>query len=261
MRFEIRHSDRREEVFCDNDPVVFGRDPACDVVVRNPRCSRRHASVGTVPSGYQLLDMGSSNGVYVLGRRIESAIIREGDVFSMGDVFVRLLSDEIPPTLAITGREGRPLDRPQLPRGPKPPASPRPAAPPSQFARVALGVSSVAVGLVLVSSPLILGPETLRPAYGFAGLGALSIVSGVGFWARRSWASGVHYVLFTLWTLGCLLAPLGLVGIVYQLRGDDYPENDSFFAVVIGLTGILAMLTLIAASLLARMYVPAPLPP
>ena len=44
-----------------------------------------------VPEGYHLLDMGSSNGVYVLGQKIDDAIIREGDVFSMGDVFVRIL--------------------------------------------------------------------------------------------------------------------------------------------------------------------------
>ncbi len=106
LRFEIRHPSHREEVSSDSDFVVFGRDPSCDVVIKNPRCSRRHASVRIVPEGYHLLDMGSSNGVYVLGQKIDDAIIREGDVFSMGDVFVRILPEDMPATLAMTQGRG-----------------------------------------------------------------------------------------------------------------------------------------------------------
>ncbi len=40
----------------------------------------------------------------------------------------------------------------------------------------------------------------------------------------------------------------------------DHPETDSFFAVVIGIGGAMAVIALIVAVFLARIYVPAPLP-
>ena len=75
-----------------------------------------------------------------------------------------------------------------------------------------------------------------------------------------AWARNLHYGLFALWTLTCLLAPLGVVGFAYQLRGEDRPETDAFFAVVLGIAGAMAVIALVLAAFLARIYVPAPLP-
>jgi hypothetical protein len=271
LRFEIRHPSHREEVSSDSDFVVFGRDPSCDIVIKNPRCSRRHASIRIVPEGYQLLDMGSSNGVYVLGQKIDDAIIREGDVFSMGDVFVRILPEDMPATLAMahprndrTVMQARPPIEP--PRRPLPPPlrseSLAPAGRPvrSGLAPRVLAICSLAVGVGLIAGPLTLGPQLGVVAYVLPVVGVFSAISGLGLLGGFGWARSAHYAVFTIWTLTCLLAPFGVIGFAYQLRGEDRPETDSFFAVVIGIAGALAVIALIVAVFLARIYVPAPLP-
>lgn len=271
MRFEIRHPSHREEVSSDNDVVVFGRDPSCDVVIKNPRCSRRHASIRAVPDGFHLLDLGSSNGVYVLGQKVDDAIISEGDVFSMGDVFVRILPDDMPATLAMSksdatvmqaSRSVESLKRP-LPPPPPPPRVARPAVPPptpSLLAPRILAISSSAVGVALIAGPLTMGPQLGALAYVLPVLGLVSALAGLGLMGGVRASRHLHYLMFTIWVLTCLLAPFGVVGFAYQLRGEDHPETDSFFAVILGVAGAMAVIALIVTAFLARIYVPAPLP-
>ncbi len=273
MRFEIRHPSHREEVSTESDLVVFGRDVSCDVVIKNPRCSRRHASIRVVPGGFRLLDLGSSNGVYVLGQKVEDAIIQEGDVFSMGDVFVRILPEDMPVTLSLSQADATLLQSPalsvpppvkRLPPPIPPPApgsaAPGPRGPGRLLAPRVLGVCSVSVGVALIVGPLALGPQIGRLALVLPVLGIASATAGLGLLAGLRWARNIHYAVFTVWILTCLMAPFGVIGFAYQLRGEDHPETDSFFAVVIALAGSLAVVALIVAAFLARIYVPAPLP-
>ena len=273
MRFEIRHPTHREEVSSDSDFVVFGRDPSCDIVIKNPRCSRRHASVRVVPEGFHLLDMGSSNGVYVLGQKIDDAIIREGDVFSMGDVFIRILPEDMPQTLAMPRNDATirqmtpPVFDPPPPRRPLPPpmsrAEPRtpgPSPSASLLAPRVLGASSVAAGVALIVGPLTLGAQLGVFAFVLPVLGVFSALAGLGSLGGFRFARGLHYAVFTIWTMTCLMAPFGVIGFAYQLRGEEHPDTDSFFAVVIGISGAMAVIALIIATFLARIYIPAPLP-
>lgn len=235
-----------------------------------------------VPEGFHLLDMGSSNGVFVLGQKVDDAIVREGDVFSIGDVFVRVLPEDIPKTLAMSHSDAtsiqtsfapepttRGLPRPspsRLPPAPPPPAWPepdRPARPDpadSLLASRALAASSIFVGLGLISAAVaarsLLGALSLFVPV----LGGLSLIAGLGTLGGRGWARNLHYTLFTLWILSCLLAPFGGVGIAYQIKGEDRPETAKFFALVIVVAATLAMAALMGATLLARFYVAAPLP-
>ncbi len=226
-----------------------------------------------VPDGYHLLDMGSSNGVYVLGQKIDDAIIREGDVFSMGDVFVRILPEDMPATLAMTQSRGdatvmqarppiEPARRPPPPplrrAEPRTPASASPSA--SALAPRVLAVSSLAVGVALIVGPISLGPQLGVLAYVLPVIGIFSAIAGLGLLGGFRWTRSLHYAVFTIWTLTCLLAPFGVIGFAYQLRGEDHPETDSFFSVVIGIAGALAVIALIIAVFLARIYIPAPLP-
>ena len=97
-------------------------------------------------------------------------------------------------------------------------------------------------------------------AYDLPVLGLFSAFAGLGLLGGFRWARSLHYAVFTIWTLTCLLAPFGVIGFAYQLRGEERPETDSFFAVVIGIAGALAVIALIVAAFLARIYLPAPLP-
>ncbi len=65
--------------------AVIGRNPSCDVVLAGRDVSRRHARVFLGPSAcWMVEDLGSSNGTFVNGRRIESSPIVPGDIVGIG---------------------------------------------------------------------------------------------------------------------------------------------------------------------------------
>ncbi|MGN6791477.1 MAG: cytochrome P450 [Streptosporangiaceae bacterium] len=49
---------------------VIGRDPACDIVITDPRVSRRHAVLGLEDGRWVLADNGSANGIYAGSQRV-----------------------------------------------------------------------------------------------------------------------------------------------------------------------------------------------
>ncbi|MBT9588121.1 FHA domain-containing protein [bacterium] len=66
--------------------VVIGRDVRCDVMVNHHSVSRRHAEVVRLAEGYLFRDMGSKNGCFVNGQRVQEYLLQEGDVIAVGDV-------------------------------------------------------------------------------------------------------------------------------------------------------------------------------
>ena len=61
--------------------IRFGRHPECEVSFdpqRDIDASSRHAELRTVDAGWVLVDLGSSNGTYVEGRRITEAPVARG---------------------------------------------------------------------------------------------------------------------------------------------------------------------------------------
>lgn len=66
--------------------VVFGRDPACDVVIDDDYLSGRHLRMTQYENGAVTADdLGTTNGVFVNGRRIytETRVV-PGDVIRIG---------------------------------------------------------------------------------------------------------------------------------------------------------------------------------
>jgi pSer/pThr/pTyr-binding forkhead associated (FHA) protein len=69
-----RRGQRQE--FAAGTRIRFGRHPECEVSFdpqRDIDASSRHAELRTVDAGWVLVDLGSSNGTYVEGRRITEA--------------------------------------------------------------------------------------------------------------------------------------------------------------------------------------------
>ncbi len=63
---------------------VLGRAHGCDLVVPDPGVSRQHARVQRGPEGTELVDLGSTNGTYVNGRRVVRCRLRHGDRVQLG---------------------------------------------------------------------------------------------------------------------------------------------------------------------------------
>ncbi|HEX6490385.1 MAG TPA: DUF3662 and FHA domain-containing protein [Gaiellaceae bacterium] len=64
--------------------VVIGRSKDCDIEVADPNVSRRHAEVRQEGSAHWVVDLGSTNGTEVNGRRLKRAKLRPGDTITVG---------------------------------------------------------------------------------------------------------------------------------------------------------------------------------
>lgn len=64
--------------------TTLGRSRDCDIVVPDPNVSRVHAEVRHEGLEYVLVDLGSTNGVEVNGRRVLRHSLRDGDRVSLG---------------------------------------------------------------------------------------------------------------------------------------------------------------------------------
>ena len=64
--------------------VVLGRSREADIVLQDPNISRRHAEVRRGDEGWQIVDLGSTNGIKVNGRRVNNAGLRPGDQITIG---------------------------------------------------------------------------------------------------------------------------------------------------------------------------------
>jgi adenylate cyclase len=66
--------------------LVVGRAPTSDVPVIDPTISRRHAEVDYRDGSITVRDLGSSNGTFVNGSRVDSSPVTAGDTITFGKV-------------------------------------------------------------------------------------------------------------------------------------------------------------------------------
>jgi hypothetical protein len=65
--------------------AVLGRSKDCDCIFRDPNVSRRHAELRRGSTGdWQIVDLGSTNGVKVNDRRVETSRLAPGDEVTLG---------------------------------------------------------------------------------------------------------------------------------------------------------------------------------
>jgi DNA-binding SARP family transcriptional activator len=69
---------------------TVGRHPDCDVVLSDPKVSRRHAELRPVLGGYDLVDLGSSNGTQVADDQVTRRRLADGDVIRVGSTDLRV---------------------------------------------------------------------------------------------------------------------------------------------------------------------------
>jgi hypothetical protein len=64
--------------------IVIGRSKDCDIQLGDPNVSRRHAEVRQEGASYWIVDLDSTNGIEVNGRRLKRAKLEDGDRVTLG---------------------------------------------------------------------------------------------------------------------------------------------------------------------------------
>jgi len=136
MRFEVRYpAGEPHEVELQGSFAVLGRDPSCDLVLNDVKCSRRHAVLEAGPDGLSIRDTESANGIFVNGQKVERAKLQERDLVRLGEIVLRVLPEQITGTVVMgpedlvdiapaTARPAPSPPRATAPRRPLPPTAP-----------------------------------------------------------------------------------------------------------------------------------------
>jgi len=64
--------------------MVIGRLKACDVCLGDANASRQHAAIESEGAGWALVDLGSTNGTLVNGKKVDRVRLRDGDTITVG---------------------------------------------------------------------------------------------------------------------------------------------------------------------------------
>lgn len=110
----------------EGDQLTIGRDSSSGVAINDAEISRKHARLTFQGGKYVIEDLGSTNGTFVNGQRLVSAVVlKSGDVVSFGEQIVLMyeaLSSD-PGETMISARKGPP--RPATASAPAPAPAPQ----------------------------------------------------------------------------------------------------------------------------------------
>jgi pSer/pThr/pTyr-binding forkhead associated (FHA) protein len=76
------------------DDNTIGRGPQNSIVVDSPQASRVHAVVTVEPAFVTITDLGSRNGTFVNGVRIETQMLVHDDAIRLGDYEIRFVAGD-----------------------------------------------------------------------------------------------------------------------------------------------------------------------
>ncbi len=82
--FVIQGYDQGNRFALDDETATIGRDASNKIRLRDAEVSRRHAEIRRGVDGRTLVDLESSNGVYVNGRRVKTRRLLNGDQIQIG---------------------------------------------------------------------------------------------------------------------------------------------------------------------------------
>lgn len=78
----------------DDRMTIIGRDAECQIRLKDPDASRKHAAIQPFGREFYIMDMGSTNGTLINGQLEEKRILRHGDKITIGlQEFQFLLTD------------------------------------------------------------------------------------------------------------------------------------------------------------------------
>ncbi len=106
--------------------TLIGRSRQCQIAIKDSTLSARHAAIDRVNGGGCVVDLESTNGLVVSGKKVTSQELRPGAPFQLGR-FTFTLVDETAPK--VNQQAGPARSSPAVPRAKTPPAKPAMQAP------------------------------------------------------------------------------------------------------------------------------------
>jgi len=76
-------------------PVTVGAHASCDLVLDDPKVSRRHAELAIVPEGIRIKDLGSTNGTWYQGTKVGEVVVPAGSTVKFGETQVRIVAGDV----------------------------------------------------------------------------------------------------------------------------------------------------------------------
>src|SRR5947208_11587618 len=70
--------------------VTIGRSDACEIAVKDSSMSGKHAEISKINGEIRVKDMGSANGIWLNGERVDDVELFDGDVLRLGQTSIRI---------------------------------------------------------------------------------------------------------------------------------------------------------------------------
>lgn len=95
----VRSDGKQQPVPLRAGKILIGRQEDCQLRIPSAQVSRHHCEVVTGGSGVRIRDLGSSNGTYVNGQKVEEAELEAGDVLALGSMLFVVRIDGNPASI------------------------------------------------------------------------------------------------------------------------------------------------------------------
>ena len=92
--FILESGSTEKKVFLFYQRLTIGRHSSNDVTLADRMVSKRHAVVGRVKGRIVVKDLGSRNGTFVNGDKVEKAVLTSGDRVKIGSAVLRFFKEE-----------------------------------------------------------------------------------------------------------------------------------------------------------------------
>jgi pSer/pThr/pTyr-binding forkhead associated (FHA) protein len=80
------------KTFAVTDNAVIGRQPDCDIPIAAEEVSRHHVRLKITPDGLHVEDMGSANGTFINGARVQSGLLKPGEELRLDTIRFQLVT-------------------------------------------------------------------------------------------------------------------------------------------------------------------------
>lgn len=80
-----------DQITFNGEEAIIGRKSDCDISIKDPAVSGTHARLQKIGDSYLIADAGSTNGIFIKGRRVKQQMLKNEDVVTIGEHRLKFL--------------------------------------------------------------------------------------------------------------------------------------------------------------------------